>query len=66
MIDIDDPRNEHILAHPHFLSGVEHGIQQERERCTKKLRDFARELTKAGQPSLTYLLASDLIAKEDQ
>ncbi len=28
MIDITDPRNQHLISHPHFLSGVEH----ERER----------------------------------
>lgn len=32
MIDLNDPRNEHILAHPHFLSGIEHGVAQERKR----------------------------------
>jgi len=34
MIDINDPRNEHILAHPHFLSGIEH----ECERITALLK----------------------------
>jgi hypothetical protein len=28
MIDINDPRNQHLIAHPHFLKGIEH----ERER----------------------------------
>jgi hypothetical protein len=28
MIDITDPRNQHLISHPHFLSGIEH----ERER----------------------------------
>lgn len=65
MIDMTDPRNEHLVTHPHFLKGVEHGIEQERERCIKKLREFAKQLTEQGVPSLTYVLASDLIRGDD-
>lgn len=35
MIDLNDPRNEHILAHPHFLSGIEH----ERERILNAIEE---------------------------
>lgn len=34
MIDITDPRNQHLISHPHFLSGVEH----ERERIIAILK----------------------------
>jgi hypothetical protein len=36
MIDINDPRNEHLIAHPHFLSGIEH----ERERIIALLEQM--------------------------
>lgn len=35
MIDINDQRNQHLLAHPHFLSGVAH----EQERIIAALND---------------------------
>ncbi len=35
MINFDDPRSEHILAHPYFLRGIEH----ERERILKAIEE---------------------------
>lgn len=32
MIDLNDPRNEYLITHPHFLQGVQHGADSERAR----------------------------------
>lgn len=36
MIDINDARNQHLLAHPHFLAGIKH----ERERIIAAVERF--------------------------
>jgi hypothetical protein len=44
MIDITDPRNEHLIAHPHFIKGVEHGADMERIRIVKMLSAELRKM----------------------
>jgi predicted metal-dependent phosphoesterase TrpH len=76
MIDMTDPRNEHIVTHPHFLKGVEHGIQQERDRIYQGLveeyqshADMNMDTQKAVATSTGFvqamIIALDFVLDED-
>lgn len=57
MIDVNDPRNQHLIAHPHFLKGIEH----ERERILKILDNIAENyLSHDGQDCNCKILGEEV------
>jgi hypothetical protein len=50
---------------PLWQEGREYGINEERERCIKKLREFAKMVKADGLPYRSYLLAINILLPDE-